>query len=75
MQQIDGTQPRADGSTLAWTAEYEVVGNAIHFHARFGGGDSHEGEFDFDPAHLDAAEAVRAYMRDHIAKSDRDIAP
>ena len=75
MQRIDGTHARADGSSVAWQAEYEVAGNAIHFRARFGGGDSHEGQFDFDPAHLDPAEAVRAFMRDHIAKADRDVAP
>ena len=75
MERIDGSAQRADGSSVAWQAEYEVVGNAIHFRARFGGGDSHEGQFDFDSAHLDAAEAMRAFMGDHIAKSDRDVAP
>ena len=47
----------------------------IHFKASFTPGAPHEGEFDFDPSKLDAAAAVDAYMHDHIAKSDRDVAP
>ena len=47
----------------------------IRFQASFDGGSSHEGQFDFDPAKLDAAAAVDAFMRNHIAKADWDSSP
>ncbi len=60
---------------MRYRAEYEVVGNAIHFRATFDGTGVHEGEFDFDPGKLDAAAAVDAFMRNHIEKADWDVAP
>ena len=39
------------------------------------GPSSHEGQFDFDPAHVDARAAVEAFMQNHIAKADWDVAP
>ena len=36
---------------------------------------AHEGQFDFDPAQLDAAAAVDAFMQNHIGKADWDVAP
>ena len=75
MARLKGMHRRAGGAAVRWVADYEVVGNVVHFRASFDGGDNHEGEFDFDPAHLDAEAAVQAFMRDHVEKSDRDVAP
>ena len=76
MATIEGTHSRAaGGGPVRYRAEYEVNGTAIHFKATFVPGEPHEGQFDFDPSKLDAAAAVDAFMHDHIAKSDRDIAP
>ncbi len=60
---------------VGYHVSYDVVGNAIHFRARFDNGSTHEGEFDFDPAKVDAAAAVDAFMQNHIEKSDFDVAP
>ena len=65
----------AAGRRVGYRVEYEAVANTIHFHADFDSGASYEGEFDFDPSKLDAAAAVDAFMRDHIEKADRDVAP
>jgi hypothetical protein len=35
----------------------------------------HEGQFDFDPARVDAKAAVEAFMENHIGKADWDVAP
>ena len=76
MATVQGTHTQGSGGKqVAYRVEYEVVGNAIHFKATFTPGEPHEGEFDFDPSKLDAAAAVDAFMQDHIAKSDRDVAP
>jgi len=76
MATLEGAHVQGGGGTrVAYWVDYEVVANAIHFRARFDNGGSHEGEFDFDPAKLDAPAAVDAFMRDHIEKSDRDVAP
>jgi hypothetical protein len=76
MLTLEGTHPRGDtGRPVRYRVEYEVVGTAIHFHATFDGGAPHEGQFDFDPAKLDAAAAVDAFMQNHIGKSDWDVAP
>ena len=34
-----------------------------------------EGQFDFDRSRVDAATAVDAFMQNHIAKDDFDVAP
>jgi hypothetical protein len=65
----------AGGRHVGYRVDYEVVANTIHFHAHFDGGSEHEGQFDFDPSRLDAADAVDAFIRDHIEKADRDVAP
>ena len=76
MATVEGTHNEGSGGRQRrYRVEYEVVGNTIHFKASFTPGAPHEGEFDFDPSKLDAAAAVDAYMHDHIAKSDRDVAP
>jgi hypothetical protein len=76
MAAVEGTHTQgAGGRAVRYRAEYEVVGNAIHFKATFDGGASHEGEFDFDPSKLDAAAAVDAFMQNHIEKADFDVAP
>ena len=71
------TQPPT-GTPVHWRAEYEVVGNVIRYSASFGtasANSTHEGQFDFDASKLDAADAVEAFMANHIAKSDFDDAP
>lgn len=77
MQTVEGTHTQgAGGRAVRYRADYEVVGNAVHFKATFDGGRSaQEGEFDFDPSKLDAAAAVDVFMRNHIKKSDWDSAP
>ena len=76
MATVEGTHTQgAGGRRVHYRADYEVVGNAIHFKATFDGGQSHEGEFDFDPAKLDAAAAVDAFLQNHIEKADWDSAP
>ena len=70
-------QPGSNAS-VPYRAEYEVVGNAVHYRATFGSAganSTHEGQFDFDPSKLGAAEAVDAFMANHIAKADFDAAP
>ncbi len=76
MATVEGTHTQgAGGLPIRYRVDYEVVGTAIHFKARFDPGAPHEGEFDFDPSKVDAAAAVDAFMHDHIEKSDRDVAP
>ena len=67
-----------DGQPVAYRVEYEVAGNVVRYTATFGSAaanSTHEGQFDFDPSKLDAAEAVDAFMQNHIGKADFDIAP
>jgi hypothetical protein len=77
MATVEGTHARGgSGRPVRYRVDYEVVANAVHFHATFEpGGAPHEGQFDFDPAKLDAAAAVDAFMQNHIEKSDWDVAP
>ena len=76
MATVEGTHARGgSGDPVRYHVDYEVVGRAIHFRATFDNGATHEGEFDFDPAQLDAAAAVDAFMHNHIRKSDWDAAP
>ncbi len=77
MEVVEGTHSqKPSGREVRYRAEYEVAGHAIHFRATFdGGGDAHEGQFDFDPRKLDAVAAVDAYLRNHIEKADWDVAP
>jgi hypothetical protein len=66
------------GPRIRYHVDYEVSGTAIHFKATFdgqGGPSTHEGQFDFDPKHVDAASAVDAFMQNHIGKADFDVAP
>jgi len=73
---VEGMHARGgSGDPVRYHVDYEVVGRAIHFRATFDSGATHEGEFDFDPAKLDAAAAVDAFMQNHIGKSDWDAAP
>ena len=76
MATVEGRHTQGgSGRIVHYRAAYEVVGTAIHFKARFDGGASHEGQFDFDPSKLDAAAAVDAFMQNHIGKADFDVAP
>jgi len=77
MPVVEGTHVQATGGrTVRYRAEYEVTGNAIHFRATFdGAAAAHEGQFDFDPGRIDAAEAMDAFMSNHIEKADWDAAP
>ncbi len=66
------------GTPVRYRAEYEVAGNVIRYTATFGtaaANSTHEGQFDFDASKLDPAEAVDAFMSNHIAKADFDDAP
>jgi hypothetical protein len=77
MATVEGTHTQSNGArTVRYRADYEVTGHAIHFRASFDGGAStHEGQFDFDPGKLGAAEAVDAFLQNHIEKADWDVAP
>jgi hypothetical protein len=76
MATVEGSHVQGgSGKRVGYRVDYDVVANVIHFRARFDNGASHEGEFDFDPAKLDAAAAVDAFMQNHIEKSDSDVAP
>ncbi len=76
MATVEGSHTQGGGKRrVGYRVSYDVVGNAIHFRARFDNGSTHEGEFDFDPSKVDAAAAVDAFMQNHIEKSDRDVAP
>ena len=77
MPTVEGSHPRGGGGeAVRYRVEYEVVGRAIHFRASFAHGAApHEGQFDFDPAQLDPAAAVDAFMQNHIEKSDWDVSP
>ena len=80
MATIEGTHtPGHGGRPVRYRVEYEVAGTAINYKATFSGGAkgaaAHEGQFDFDPLKIDAAEAVHAFMQNHIGKADFDVAP
>ena len=79
MPTLDGSHfPGSGGAAVAYRVDYEVVGRTISYRARFAGpaGPSmHEGQFDFDSARVDAKGAVEAFMQNHIAKADWDVAP
>jgi hypothetical protein len=76
MARVEGTHAQAGSDRVVrYVADYEVGGNTIRFRASFDSGATHEGEFDFDPARLDAAAAVDAFLRNHIEKADWDAAP
>ena len=71
--------PGHGGTPVRYRVEYETTGKVVHYKATFSGGgagpSTHEGDFDFDPSKVDAEAAVDAFMQNHIAKSDFDIAP
>ncbi len=79
MATLEGSHtPGRGGAPVRYRVEYETSGNAVHYKATFSGGSgprTHEGEFDFDPSKVKAAAAVDAFMQNHIAKSDFDVAP
>jgi hypothetical protein len=79
MPTLDGSHsPGSGGPAVQYRVDYEVVGRTINYRARFaavGGPSTHEGQFDFDPARVDAKAAVEAFMHNHIAKADWDVAP
>ena len=79
MSILEGTHTTGSGDrSIGYRVEYEVVGNAIHFRATFSdaeGPAAYEGQFDFDRSRVDAATAVDAFMQNHIAKDDFDVAP
>jgi len=79
MATLDGSHSPGSGRPpVRFRVDYEVVGHTINYRASFVGDhgpSSHEGQFDFDPARVDAAAAVAAFMQNHIAKADWDVAP
>ena len=79
MATIEGSHtPGQGGAPVRYRVEYEEDGHVVHYKAKFSGGAGqrrHEGQFDFDPSKIDAAAAVDAFMQNHIAKSDFDVAP
>ncbi|MEO5846012.1 MAG: hypothetical protein ABIQ33_14360 [Caldimonas sp.] len=76
---LEGTHMTGSADrSIGYRIEYEVIGNTIHFVASFTGAEgppTHEGQFDFDRSRVDAATAVDAFMQNHIAKDDFDLAP
>lgn len=79
MPTLDGSHcPASGGPAVRYTVDYDVVGRTVNFRASFAGAtgpSTHEGQFDFDPARVDAKSAVEAFMRNHIGKADWDVAP
>jgi hypothetical protein len=79
MPTLEGShRPGAGGAAVQYRVDYEVVGNVVNYRASFaapGGPSRHEGQFEFDPAHVDAEAAVEAFMQNHIGKADWDAAP
>ena len=80
MPTLEGSHtPGHGGAPVRYRVEYETTGQVVHYKATFSGAGSgprtHEGDFDFDASKVDAAAAVDAFMQNHIAKSDFDIAP
>ena len=79
MPTLEGSHsPVSGGPAIRYRVEYDVIGITINYRAWFAGVDgpsTHEGQFDFDPAHVDAKAAVEAFMRNHIGKADWDVAP
>lgn len=79
MPTLDGSHcPGSGGPPVRYRVDYEVVGRTINYRASFAGANgpsSHEGQFDFDPARVDSKAAVEAFMHNHIAKADWDVAP
>ena len=79
MATLDGSHSPGSGrAPVRFRVEYDVVGHTINYRASFAGPhgpSSHEGQFDFDPARVDAAAAVDAFMQNHIGKADWDVAP
>ena len=79
MPTLEGSHAAGGGATpVRYRVDYEVVGNTVNYRAAFdapAGPSTHEGQFDFDPARVDAKAAVDAFMRNHIGKADWDVAP
>jgi hypothetical protein len=79
MPTLEGSHtPGRGGPPVRYRVEYETTGKVVHYKATFSGGSgppAHEGQFDFDPSKVRAAAAVDAFMQNHIAKSDFDVAP
>ena len=79
MPTLDGSRsPGSGGPPVRYRVDYEVVGRTINYRASFAGANgpsSHEGQFDFDPVRVAAKAAVEAFMQNHIAKADWDVAP
>ena len=79
MATLDGSHSPGSGQPpVRFRVDYDVVGHTINYRASFAGdhgASSHEGQFDFDPARVDAKAAVEAFMQNHIGKADWDVAP
>jgi hypothetical protein len=79
MPTLDGSHSPGPGRPdVRYRVDYEVVANTVNYRASFagaGGPSAQEGQFDFDPARVDAKAAVEAFMQNHIGKADWDVAP
>ena len=79
MATVEGTHTQGEGGrAVRYRVDYEVVGATINFKAMFsseGRTSRHEGQFDFDASKVKPDEAVAAFMKNHIAKADFDVAP
>ena len=77
MATVEGTHARGgNGPAIHYRVDYQVVGHTIHFRATFDrAGALHQGQLDIDPSRLRPAAAVDAFIRNHIEKSDWDVAP
>ena len=79
MATVEGTHTRrGDGRAVRYRVDYEVVAqhDPLPRHLRPAPTRvATRAQFDFDPARVDAAAAVDAFMQNHIDKSDWDVAP
>ncbi len=79
MATVEGTHTQGEGgAAVHYRVDYEVVGATINYEAvlsKGGRSSPREGQFDFDPSKIDAADAVAALMKNQIGKADWDVAP
>lgn len=70
MPVVEGEHPGADGRPVRYRADYDVVQDrTVRLRATFDGGPPpHEAQFDFDRTRVTAAEAVDAFLRNHLVR-------
>ena len=70
MPVVEGEHPGPDGHAVRYRADYDVVEErTIRLRATFDAGRApHEAEFDYDRTRVGAAEAVDAFLRNHLVR-------